>query len=277
MKSAKRILAIALAAAIVLCMAACAGGNQKPAESSGKKTPVYMREGYVEEHEHYGISSMVHWVKNGDLNIYGHVFIPNDFDSSKQYPILIMSHGHNDTGKQADNKLVQNVVKSGMICYTFDFCGGSVQSKSDGKYPEDCTVENEVSDLKAVIDDLRSQSYVDTSKIALFGSSMGGAVTTTTAGECADKIAAVILQAPAFNPEQFEGFSRFAGDFIMLWGTEDSQGIHDNCVAATEYFGDRATFYIVEGAPHSFQPRDYELCMGDIDAYLIKMGVMPEK
>lgn len=261
----------------VLSAGACAE-TPKP---KTKGIPSSEREGYIEEYN--GYSSMVHRVDNGGMSIYGRIFRPEGFNEDKKYPVLIMSHGYNATGADHTNFLVKNCVMNGILCYTFDFCGGSVLSKSDGIF-EDMTVLTEVSDLTAVISDIKSLKYVEKDKIALFGSSYGGMVTSITAGRCADSVAAVILQAPAFSPVVnvgdteilvFEEFSAFERKFIMLWGTEDSESIYDNCVLCKEYFGEeKCVLHVVQDAPHSFQPRDYEKCIGDINAYLAEMGII---
>ncbi len=241
------------------------------------RRPYSMSEGYEEDYKNF--SSVIHWVKNGDLEIFGHIYRPFDFDENKQYPILIMSHGYNTTGANETNSLVKNVVANGMLCYTFDFCGGSTISKSDGKF-EDMTVLTEISDLTAIIEDFKSMSFVDNSKIALFGSSFGGLVTSVTAGRCYEDIAAVILQAPAIMAsgdlvEPYKEFDNFDKKSIVLWGTADDAVNKSVVTDLFEYFGeDRMTLYIIEDAPHSFQPRDYEKCMDYIDTYLIEMGIM---
>ncbi len=243
------------------------------------KRPYSMSEGYEEEYKDF--SSVIHWVKNGDLEIFGRIFRPSDFDENKQYPVLIMSHGYNATGADATNSLVKNIVAHDMLCYTFDFCGGSVLSKSDGEF-EDMTVLTEISDLTAIIDDFKNIDFVDSSKIALFGSSFGGLVTSVTAGRTHEDIAAVILQAPAITVsndlvDPYEEFDNFDKKFIVLWGTADDSIERSVVTDLFDYFGeDRMTLYIIEDAPHSFQPRDYEKCMDDINAYLIEMGIMAE-
>ena len=271
----KKISIILVVVFSFICLTGCKEDN--PVNTS--KRPYSMSEGYVEEYTDF--TSIIHWVKNGDLEIYGRIFRPSDFDENKQYPILIMSHGYNTTGADATNSLVKNIVANGMLCYTFDFCGGSPISKSDGEF-EDMTVLTEISDLTAIINDFKNMSFVDNTKIALFGSSFGGLVTSVTAGRCHDDIAAVVLQAPAImvdndlvNP--YEEFDNFDKKFIVLWGTEDDAVNEDVVTDLYDHFGeDRMTLYIVEGAPHSFQPRDYEKCMDDINSYLIEMGIITE-
>lgn len=268
----KFIIVILSMLSIVTILTGCS--EESPITSD---RPYSMSEGYEEEYKDF--SSVIHWVKNGDLEIFGHIYRPSNFDEHKAYPILIMSHGYNATGADQTNSLVKNVVAHGILCYTFDFCGGSVLSKSDGNF-EDMTVLTEVSDLTAIIEDFKQMSFIDASKIALFGSSFGGLVTSVTAGRCVQDIQAVILQAPAImandgSVDPYEEFDHFNKKFIVLWGTADDAVNEKVVTDLFDYFGEnRMTLYIIEDAPHSFQPSDYEKCMDDINQYLIEMGII---
>jgi dienelactone hydrolase len=269
MKKLLLIIVCLLAACPVL--SAC-GNNARPtAPSGGKPIAAIYREGYTEEFK-YG-SSVVHRVKNGDMSIYGRVFRPLNFDENKKYPILIMSHGYQTISADQTNSLVRNAMDQGILCYTFDFCGGAPTTRSDGKF-EDMTVMTEISDLKAVIEDIKTLPYVDTSRIALFGQSQGGLVTSVVIGEYYDSIRALILQAPAImkavedGTDPVECLQKYPEHFMILWGSEDESVPVDLGYGLQEKFGDRLTFVLVEGAPHSLQPADYQKCMGDVNAYL---------
>lgn len=54
--------------------------------------------------------------------------------------------------------------------FTFDFCGGGLLSKSDGKFI-DMLIDTEKQDLLCVIDYVSSLGYVDVSKLILIGES----------------------------------------------------------------------------------------------------------
>ena len=59
------------------------------------------------------------------------------------------------------------------------------------------TLSSEVEDAKAMIDYVKSLDYIDSSKIALLGVSMGGAVASMAAGELKDDISTLCLWCPA--------------------------------------------------------------------------------
>lgn len=70
----------------------------------------------------------------------------------------------------------------GVIAITFDFCGGGLFRTSDGK-TYDMSVFTEADDLEAVLDYFAEESYVDKSKISLFGCSQGGFASAIVAKE----------------------------------------------------------------------------------------------
>lgn len=83
------------------------------------------------------------------------------------------------------------------VTFAFDFCGGGLLSKSQGK-TEDMSVLSELKDLLAVIRYVSSLNYVDEKRIILLGCSQGGFVSALAATRYPDKIAALILLYPAF-------------------------------------------------------------------------------
>ena len=64
----------------------------------------------------------------------------------------------------------KGLAKAGFTVFTFDFCGGGLLSKSDGKFI-DMLIDTEKQDLLCVIDYVSSLGYVDVSKLILIGES----------------------------------------------------------------------------------------------------------
>lgn len=125
------------------------------------------------------------------LRISGTQWIP----FGKKRPILIISHGF-----MANQKTVQKYakvfVRKGYACFTFDFNGGGIKSKSQGK-TTDMTVFTEVEDLKAVIAYAQGLPDTDSSRVILMGCSQGGFVSAITAAELGKQIEKLILFYPA--------------------------------------------------------------------------------
>lgn len=119
--------------------------------------------------------------------------------------------------------IAQNLCDNNIIAYTFDFCGGSTRSKSDGNSTE-MSIKAEISDLLAVYETIKNQNEVDDKKIYLYGESMGGFVSVLTACENDVKIAGLFLCYPAFCiPDQWLSLDinamgntfNFMGDMVL--------------------------------------------------------------
>lgn len=190
MKKKKLILA-----ALLLTAALTTGSSYVYAEMA--ETDVNTEEGYEETGD--GWNSVVTWTANKDQKIYGEFYYPADFDETKTYPVIIMSHGfassHEAQFEVAD--WPQLMAQNGYISYIYDFCGGSPYSISDGNF-EDMSVMTEVDDLNHVIDFVKSQSFTDADNLFLMGSSQGGLVSALTASDRKDDIKGMVLLYPAF-------------------------------------------------------------------------------
>lgn len=113
----------------------------------------------------------------------------------KKLPVAIVSHGF-----MADQRSVRNYARQfaewGYAAYCFDFNGGCLRGKSDGR-TTDMTVFTEKEDLLAVIAYVKSLPYVDVSHLTLMGCSQGGFVSALTAAELKNQVEKLILFYPA--------------------------------------------------------------------------------
>ncbi|WP_416148958.1 alpha/beta hydrolase family protein [Salipaludibacillus sp. HK11] len=132
-------------------------------------------------------------MKHRSRKIYGVFYMPVD---RKNCPAVIFSHGFNGTNVDfAMNS--EYLAGNGVGAYCFDFCGGSVNSKSDLKTSE-MSLFTEKEDLCAVIDMIKDRDDVDRDNIFLFGSSQGGLVTALVTEDYIDEIKGILLLFPAF-------------------------------------------------------------------------------
>lgn len=143
----------------------------------------------------YSIEAIICKNSEGN-NIYGVAYIPKVKDG-KKYPLVILSHGYSSSHKYLTDYGV-SLAENGISCYSFDFCGGSNISKSDGKTTA-MSVLTEKRDLEAVINASKKWPFVDTKKIFLSGESQGGFVTALAASEHASELRGMVLLYPAFH------------------------------------------------------------------------------
>lgn len=130
-------------------------------------------------------------IEHYSRNISGKVYLPE----KDKFPIVIFSHGFNGSGNDFKTQ-AETLAKNGIGAFTYDFCGGSLDSKSD-MHTYEMTIFTEKEDLFSVINTIKTWKNIDNNNIFLFGASMGGLVSSLVTEECADKIKGLILLYPA--------------------------------------------------------------------------------
>lgn len=230
------------------------------------------------------------WAKRGKNRIYGQVYVPDGIGYNR--PTVILSHSFGLTYKSM-NAYCTMLAKNGYVAYCFDFCGGSNQSKSDGK-TTDMTVFTEVKDLEAVLAKARTLKRVDPNKIFLLGTSQGGLVSALTASKNSSKLRGLILMYPGLNmademTKNYKGhvpktanflvmtvghdyisslidydiygnIKNFKKDVIIIHGTADSRVPISYSEKAVQTYKS-ATLYRIQGADHGFNKDNYSLFM----------------
>ena len=133
-------------------------------------------------------------VEREGFTISGELYLPDD--SRGRYPIVIMAHGFGGS-REGTRPYAEILVREGIGCYIFDFCGGGLSSKSDGSMV-DMSLLTESADLEAVIGSIRKEPFADRKNIFLMGESQGGVVSTIAAGDVGEDIKAMVLLYPAY-------------------------------------------------------------------------------
>lgn len=126
--------------------------------------------------------------------IYGIFFLP---ETNKKFPTVIISHGFNGSYQNNLNYAV-DFVNQGIASFSFDFCGGSLRSKSSGKTTE-MSVLTELQDLLEIIKFIKTLPFVNPSQLFLLGESQGGLVSALASCMLKTDIQGLILLYPAFN------------------------------------------------------------------------------
>lgn len=162
---------------------------------------------------------------NGTLK--GQIYIPfeSPFSADGRFPAVIMSHGFNGTSSETQ-KYAECMASNGVAAFTFDFCGGGMHSKSDGK-TTDMSPYTELSDLEAITDVIGRMPNIDPNRIMLLGCSQGALVSTMTAYENPDKYKGLILIYPALGipdsaPQMLES-TKDTPDEFEFWNMKMSQ------------------------------------------------------
>ena len=140
---------------------------------------------------------VIYCKNKNNYKIYGEAFIPS---SKGPFPLVIFSHGF---GYNFSYIEPEKLALNGIAVYQFDFCGGTPNSKSEGKTTE-MSVMTEAEDLECVIEQMKNQIFVDKTRIYLSGCSQGGFVTIIVGEKLQKEIKGLILYCPALNIKDFE-------------------------------------------------------------------------
>lgn len=132
-------------------------------------------------------------IGEGGRVIRGLIYRP---DVECTFPAVIFSHGFGSNYRELMHH-GNGYAESGIVCVFFDFCGGGVESTSDGTMQE-MTVMTEAEDLVSVIGYIKSLSYVESDSLYLHGESQGGFVSAIVGKLHQEEIRALILWYPAF-------------------------------------------------------------------------------
>jgi len=257
-------------------------GNSASAEANinstnGEKTMDTKTEIITEEHI----------VSYDEKDIYGKIYYPTDLTEEQKCSAVILSHGYNGCNADFTNECTK-LAQQGYVAYAYDFCGGSIRSKSSMKTTE-MTIFTEKEDLLAVYNDISNLDIVDANHVYLMGGSQGGLVTTLATEELQDKVAAMILYYPALNipedwrnnfkseadiPEEnefwgmtlgkkfftsirdfhtFDNIGTYKGNVLIIYGDQDPivpSGAMDKAVEAYE----NIEYVVLEGEGHGFSP-----------------------
>lgn len=108
---------------------------------------------------------------------------------------VIMSHAFL-SNQRIMEKYARVLAQEGYVVFTYDFCGGAIRGKSDGKF-RDMSIDTEKEDLKAVIAYVETLDYVDMKGLILLGASQGGFVSCLVAAEYQDRVSKLVLLYPA--------------------------------------------------------------------------------
>ena len=211
-------------------------------------------------------------VKHDGINLYGKALVPKSEPQAK-CPTVIYAHGA-ESDYKADYTTLQSLAKSGIACYTFDFYGWTSRSTGpkgtkwfkgaprgvDDAYEKQ--VLEQVKDLNAVIEKVKTFDFVDTDNIFLLGSSMGGATVATAAVTHSDDIRGIILQYPAINlnPDAtIDGaaydVNQYTRNVLLLQGTTDKivpLSMSENLYAHYNKYAKHCVMRVYEGEPHVF-------------------------
>ncbi len=230
-------------------------------------------------------------VRDG-LTIRGLLFEPvnGKVNSEGKLPVAIVSHMFMVNYKLTV-KYARFLAENGYLSVCYDFNGGGLFSKSDGK-SVNMSVLTEVADLEAVIAAVLKHEKADASRLMLMGCSQGGFVSALVAAKHPGMVEKLVMFYPAlsipddarkgqmlmakFDPnnvpekikcgfmklgrcyvsdviemDAFKEIAAYEGPVLILHGTADDAVDCSNSKKAVEVYKN-ARLELIEGAGHGF-------------------------
>lgn len=166
-----------------------------------------------------------------DVKIPVYITLPNRYDSTKSYPMVILCHGHGGNHNEwgGFDKITNGLAGQGIIAVTLDYpgCGASTE-----KFTEN-TLTNMKADTLDAIDYVTGHYSVDKSRVGIFGYSMGGRITLELLAEKSYSFAAVEFVAPAASTADLK--SLFGGN--ASWDKMKAAADKDGYASFTTIYG----------------------------------------
>ncbi len=157
--------------------------------------------------------------------------LPPDFDPAKKYPVLIYIYGGpgaqtvNNAWGGANNLWFQHLAQKGIIIVSVDNRGTGARGELFKKMTYKELGKYETEDLIATAKYLGQLSYVDAEKIAVFGWSYGGYMSSLAITKGADYFAGAIAVAPVTNWRYYDNI--YTERYMQL-PVENAEGYDNN-------------------------------------------------
>jgi dipeptidyl aminopeptidase/acylaminoacyl peptidase len=268
---------------VIMIMVGCSKHNNVK-ENETKMNSEKITNETIKDKEKKNIEVKELVIKEEGKEIYGKLYYPED---AGKHPAIILSHGYNGANSDFESEC-KYFAQNGYVAYAYDFCGGSVRSKSSGS-STDMNIFTEKADLLEVLNHIRSLENVNADSIYLMGGSQGGLVTSLVAEESEDLIKGMILYYPALNipddwrknyasvdniPERvdfwgltlgknffvsirdfntFDNIGKFSKDVLTVHGDKDAIVLLSNSERAQKLYKN-AELVVLPGEGHGFSP-----------------------
>jgi len=171
-------------------------------------------------------------------------------EKGKPQPAVIFAHGLN-SGKNSKRNLyiAEGLVEKGFCCLLPDFTG---HGESEGG-ASDVTVEQFVQDLGASLDYIQRIEGIDTAKIGICGSSLGGTAALVMAASYKRIKALALRSAPA------EGYYQYASQVhvpvLIVQG--DADPIMKESLILYEKLAGEKRLALIKGADHLYSKEEH--------------------
>lgn len=160
---------VSLIIAMIMSIIAMNKSNAQNTYKSNPFTLVY--EGAVTENVRGKVNIHPVTYKIKDITIVANVYTPANFDSSKEYPAIIIAHPNGGVKEQVAGLYAQRLADQGYITITAD---AAYQGASGGEPRNVDKPANRIEDIHAMADFISQYKGVNTARLGLLGICGGG-------------------------------------------------------------------------------------------------------
>lgn len=136
-------------------------------------------------------------------------------------PLVVMLTGDGSSGSKSSTyeAIIPKLLDKNLSVFIFDFAGKGYSEGNDSTL----TIQRAIDDLTSAMEVVGDQTWVDQKRVGIFGSSFGGHIAVSYAGQHNNRVKAMALKSPAvFYPEVYELWIGLDG--IQQW---ESRGFDD--------------------------------------------------
>ena len=150
------------------------------------------------------------WTMSNGREMTYWLYVPENYDPSKKYPVVITPHGGGQFAVDAEDILVRTAqttafAKYGMDCIVIAPHGNYTEldytdaSFSRAWATDDLTPSPFLTETMNILEDVKKNYSVDTDRISAAGASQGGRAVVSLVVNYPDTFAAAVVDAPAFT------------------------------------------------------------------------------
>ncbi len=272
--------------------------------TNGKKSKtIYTAKNPLEEYQLGEMKLFKLKSENGD-DLFCRLFKPVDFDSTKKYPVIVYLYNGpgaqmiNNTWNGGGDLWFQYMAERGFVVFTIDGRG----TNNRGLAFEQSIFQHvgvvEMKDQMVGVNYLKSQQYVDASRMGIFGWSYGGFMTTSIMTRYPDVFKAAVaggpvidwslyeimyteryMDTPQSNPEGFKEanvmnyIDNLKGKLLVIHGAQDNVVVWQHSVNFLKACVDKkkqVDYFVYPGHEHNVQGKDREHLYQKVTDYFMQ-------
>lgn len=195
----------------------------------------------------------------------------------EKYPTVILAHGFGVTKEESGmfDNIAQNLSEAGILVFRFDFSGCG---ESEGDYSE-TSLSKLKSDLSKILEFVKLQPKVDTSRIGILGQSFGTATTITLE----PNVECLIMMGSVAHPK--ETLIELFGDGYNPNGISTRKKSNGTITKVKpQFWKDFDNHYLLESINKIHSPilfihgeKDYKVPLSEMEAYFNNANEPKEK